>query len=134
MRFYRLLYWHGDFTSLCLILDIGPYNPDSTLEILSNLANDYGDFKNGADTDQRKGPSRSVQSGKISPSSMKRAMILFTVLSFITGLALLYVSLGVEQMGYFMIFLLFGILVAHKKRRPREFWFPGGDLAKNEKH
>jgi len=80
------------------------------LQILSNLANDYGDFKNGADTDQRKGPSRSVQSGKISPSSMKRAMLLFTILSFITGLALLYVSLGVEQMGYFMIFLLFGIL------------------------
>jgi 1,4-dihydroxy-2-naphthoate octaprenyltransferase len=80
------------------------------LQILSNLANDYGDFKNGADSAQRLGPSRSVQAGKISSGSMKRAMILFTILSFVTGLLLLYVSLGVEQLGYFLIFLLLGIL------------------------
>ncbi len=33
------------------------------LQILSNLANDYGDFQNGADNDQRVGPSRAVQTG-----------------------------------------------------------------------
>ncbi len=36
------------------------------LQILSNLANDYGDSIHGADSNDRKGPSRAVQSGKIS--------------------------------------------------------------------
>ena len=36
------------------------------LQILSNLANDYGDSKNGKDTKERQGPSRMVQNGTIS--------------------------------------------------------------------
>src|SRR5258708_7507745 len=36
------------------------------LQILSNLANDYGDAKHGADNELREGPPRMVQSGKIS--------------------------------------------------------------------
>jgi 1,4-dihydroxy-2-naphthoate octaprenyltransferase len=33
------------------------------LQILSNLANDYGDAKSGVDSEVRKGPTRSVQTG-----------------------------------------------------------------------
>ncbi len=33
------------------------------LQILSNVANDYGDAKNGADTKARVGPERMVQQG-----------------------------------------------------------------------
>ena len=36
------------------------------LQILSNLANDYGDAKKGTDNQHRVGPERAVQSGKIS--------------------------------------------------------------------
>ena len=36
------------------------------LQILSNLANDYGDSVNGADHAERTVPSRAVQSGEIS--------------------------------------------------------------------
>ena len=43
-------------------------------QILSNLANDYGDFVHGADSDARIGPSRAVQSGAISPQAMRIAM------------------------------------------------------------
>ena len=38
------------------------------LQILSNLANDYGDFANGKDNAGRVGPRRMVQSGEILPS------------------------------------------------------------------
>ena len=42
------------------------------LQILSNLANDYGDSKKGTDNENRVGPQRSVQSGIISPLAMKK--------------------------------------------------------------
>ena len=41
-----------------------------SLQILSNLANDYGDGVKGTDNDERIGPERSVQSGFITPREM----------------------------------------------------------------
>ncbi|WP_215222838.1 1,4-dihydroxy-2-naphthoate polyprenyltransferase [Echinicola shivajiensis] len=78
------------------------------LQILSNLANDYGDSVHGADSDDREGPIRAVQSGIIQPKEMKQAMILFGVLSFICGLALLYVSL--DSWVIFFTFIGIGLL------------------------
>ncbi|MBI1184072.1 1,4-dihydroxy-2-naphthoate octaprenyltransferase [bacterium] len=60
------------------------------LQVLSNFANDYGDFKNGADNEHRIGPKRSVQSGEISERAMKNAIILFASMAFVSGLGLLY--------------------------------------------
>lgn len=79
------------------------------LQILSNLANDYGDFISGIDGSERKGPSRSVQSGAISESSMKFAIIIFSILSLLSGLYLLYISVGFGSQA-FMVFLGLGIL------------------------
>ncbi len=66
------------------------------LQILSNLANDYGDTIHGADHAGRSGPSRAVQSGSITAESMKKAIILFVVLSLGSGIALLLNSFGLE--------------------------------------
>ncbi|MCZ8134059.1 MAG: UbiA family prenyltransferase, partial [Algoriphagus sp.] len=41
------------------------------LQILSNLSNDYGDTVHGADSAERQGPVRAVQSGIISLAEMK---------------------------------------------------------------
>ena len=60
------------------------------LQILSNLANDYGDSVHGADHQGRTGPSRAVQSGLISLKKMRRAVILFAVMSLISGVTLLF--------------------------------------------
>lgn len=79
------------------------------LQILSNLANDYGDSVHGADSSHRQGPSRAVQSGEISAQAMKKAMYWFTCLSFLSGVALLYVSLGASW-PIFFTFLGLGIL------------------------
>jgi len=62
------------------------------LQILSNLANDYGDGVSGADNASRKGPQRMVNSGLISPSLMFRAVVLVAVLCGVSGLALLLLA------------------------------------------
>ena len=45
------------------------------LQILSNLANDYGDGVKGTDNDSRIGPDRAVQLGAISPNQMFRGIV-----------------------------------------------------------
>jgi 1,4-dihydroxy-2-naphthoate octaprenyltransferase len=78
------------------------------LQILSNLANDYGDFVNGADTHERKGEKRMVQAGLISPQAMKKGIIITAFLSLISGLNLLYIS--VNSWEVFWFFLGLGVL------------------------
>src|SRR5258708_2995008 len=64
------------------------------LQVLSNLANDYGDSVNGADHAGRTGPQRAVQSGEITAHQMRLAVILFVLLCLISGVSLLLVSFG----------------------------------------
>lgn len=77
------------------------------LQILSNLANDYGDTVHGADSPDRQGPRRAVQSGMISLAEMKKAVVLFAVISLLSGLGLLFVAL--EDWKLFLVFLGIGI-------------------------
>ena len=64
------------------------------LQILSNLANDYGDGMKGTDNNMRLGPQRAIQSGSISPKEMKLAIVIFTLLSLVTGIWLIIESFG----------------------------------------
>lgn len=79
------------------------------LQILSNLANDYGDSIHGADSQEREGPSRAVQSGAISKVSMRKAIIIFTLLSLGAGLGLLEAAFGWGS-NNFWTFLIIGLL------------------------
>jgi 1,4-dihydroxy-2-naphthoate polyprenyltransferase len=79
------------------------------LQVLSNLANDYGDTVNGADHAERKGPRRAVQSGMIGARQMKLAIILFSILSFGAGVTLLLTSFGLEW-NSLLFFLALGLL------------------------
>lgn len=58
------------------------------IQIGTNYANDYFDFVKGADTAERQGPRRAVQSGLISPEAMRRATILVFGLAILVGLYL----------------------------------------------
>lgn len=51
------------------------------IQIGTNFANDYFDFKQGADTEERQGPTRAVQAGLISAKAMLIAMVLMFVLA-----------------------------------------------------
>src|SRR5689334_18550007 len=66
------------------------------LQVLSNLANDYGDSIHGADSADRKGPSRAVQSGAISLTQMRTAIFLFVALCLVSGISLLLISFGLN--------------------------------------
>ncbi|WP_458775336.1 1,4-dihydroxy-2-naphthoate polyprenyltransferase [Desulforhopalus sp. 52FAK] len=59
------------------------------LQIGVNLANDYFDFKNNIDSDERQGPVRVTQSGLIPPEDVKRGMIVSLILA-----ALVFIYLG----------------------------------------
>lgn len=78
------------------------------LQILSNLANDYGDAIHGADAAGREGPLRAVHSGYVTPQAMRRAILLFALLSALSGLSLVWLAFGAEGLLWLVIFLLLG--------------------------
>ena len=59
------------------------------VQIGTNFANDYYDFRKGADTAERVGPRRAVASGLIAPGVMRTAMIAVFAAAFVVGLTLL---------------------------------------------
>ncbi len=86
---------------LCLITAV-------SLQILSNLANDYGDSIHGADHTGRMGPPRAVQSGQISQAAMKQAMSITAVISAVSGLGLLWAAFGADQQPALLLFVVLG--------------------------
>lgn len=78
------------------------------LQILSNLANDYGDGIKGTDNENRLGPKRTVQSGEITPSQMKLGIIVFVLLSLISGIWLIIEATGNNPMTG-ILFLILGL-------------------------
>ena len=80
------------------------------LQILSNLANDFGDSQHGADHTKREGPARAVQSGAVSEKTMLVAITITAFLSAVSGLALLFSAFGSDVGGLFILFVLLGAL------------------------
>ncbi len=78
-------------------------------QVISNFANDYGDGVKGTDNDDRIGPQRAIQSGEITPSQMRSAIVIATLLTLITALILIYVSFGRKDFGYSILFFALGI-------------------------
>ena len=76
-----------------------------SLQILSNLANDYGDGVKGTDNNNRIGPERAIQSGFISPKKMKNAIIINVVILIVLISSLLYCSFKPDE--YFNLFIFF---------------------------
>ena len=80
------------------------------LQILSNLANDYGDSEHGADHAGRTGPARAVQSGMVSVRSMQKAILLLALLTVLSGAVLLWLSLGTAGLFILLAFAGLGLL------------------------
>lgn len=79
------------------------------LQILSNLANDLGDYSKGTDNARRVGPTRALQSGVIQKRAMVRAVVLFAALSFFSGVVLLWQAFGAEALMLWLVFLALGL-------------------------
>ncbi|MCA9200253.1 MAG: 1,4-dihydroxy-2-naphthoate polyprenyltransferase, partial [Planctomycetales bacterium] len=79
------------------------------IQIGTNFCNDYCDFFQGADTEDRKGPTRAVQAGLVTPAQM----LVATMLMF--GLAAVATSYLVYRAGWGLLLIgavsiLFGVL------------------------
>ena len=79
-------------------------------QVLSNFANDYGDGIKGTDNEDRVGPKRAIQSGVISPKEMKNALIITSLLTLVSAIALIYVAFKDHNLLFSFIYLLLGIL------------------------
>ncbi len=80
---------NGYFQTLPFILAV---TTTLCLQILSNLANEWGDLQKGTDNNERLGPIRSIQSGALPLKEFKRTIIVFICLSAISGTALVYTA------------------------------------------
>lgn len=104
------------------------------LQVGVNLANDYFDFKNNIDSEERLGPLRVTQSGLIPPSEVKRGMILtlmlatfvFLYLAIVGGLPIVIIGvasvlaalaysggpypLASNGLGELFVFIFFGLV------------------------
>ncbi len=94
--------FHSVIFALALATTLG-------LQILSNFANDYGDFVKGTDNEDRVGPQRALQSGMITRKEMYLGMIGTALVTFLFAVALIYIAFGTRSFFYAIVFLLLGI-------------------------
>jgi 1,4-dihydroxy-2-naphthoate octaprenyltransferase len=71
------------------------------LQVLSNYANDYGDFKNGADTHER--TDRVMASGAMTEKSMVLSIRILIGLSLISGIALLLIGIETINLSFWIL-------------------------------
>ena len=79
------------------------------LQILSNLANDFGDAVSGKDTKKRVGPQRVTASGLVTKNEIKRMIFIFIILSFVSGSLLIFIGLRNLSIKEILIFYGLGI-------------------------
>lgn len=104
------------------------------LQVAVNFANDWADAESGVDTAQRLGPARVMQSGMASKQQMLVALVVVSLIAFVSGLVLVMLShwsllvfgllsllavfayssgpfsIASNGLGEVMVFLFFGLL------------------------
>lgn len=78
------------------------------LQILSNLANDYGDATKGTDNENRVGPQRAIQSGQISERQMLHAIRNNILIVIFLTLTLIFAAFGTKNFLYALSFMILG--------------------------
>lgn len=102
--FYAFSQGMVNWTILCLAL-----TTTLGLQILSNFANDYGDGIKGTDNENRVGPQRAIQSGAITPTEMKKGIIITSFFTLLTAILLIYFSFGKDNFVYSVFFFVLGV-------------------------
>lgn len=95
-------YFNPFILSLAILTTLG-------FQIISNFANDYGDGVKGIDNEDRVGPERALQSGKITPQQMLLAIKITGFITLLIALVLIYVSFGKENLIYSFVFIFLGV-------------------------
>ena len=100
-----LAFWQQSFNLPVMIFTI---ITAALLQILSNLANDYGDAIKGTDKDNLIGHQRGIQLGLISLRQLKVGLSINILLCIVSGLCLLL--LACNDIYQLLIFILLGLL------------------------
>jgi len=79
-----------------------------SFQILSNLANDYGDGVKGTDNENRIGPERAIQSGEISPESMFNAIKLTVLICIVFATMLIFSAFRAKHILLALTFFILG--------------------------
>lgn len=74
------------------------------LQVLSNFANDYGDFRKGTDDHTR--TDRALASGTITEVQMRNALIVTSIVTLLVGLTLLWRAFGSIEIGSLILFVI----------------------------
>ena len=98
-------YYNGHFSPWVLVLAI---LTTISLQVLSNLANDYGDGVKGTDNDERVGPQRAIQSGEITPDEMLDAIKFNIIVVIILTLFLIWTAFGSANILFLLLFVFLG--------------------------
>lgn len=102
-----LAHYNGFFNWLVFALAI---LTTLSLQVLSNLANDYGDGVKGTDSMDRIGPERAIQSGKISSESMFEAIKVNILISIGLSFFLILAAFGRNHFWLALLFFSLGLL------------------------
>lgn len=94
-------YYNGYFNGLIFLLAL---LTTLAFQILSNLANDYGDGVKGTDNEARIGPKRAIQSNAISVSKMEDAIKLNILIAILCAFFLIYTAFGSHNIFYALLF------------------------------
>jgi len=96
-------FYSGNYNTAIFVLAI---LTTVALQILSNLANDYGDGVKGTDNNERQGPERAIQSGSITPAQMLEAIKVNILIVIVLSLLLIYMSFGQGNLLYSLLFIV----------------------------
>ena len=80
-----------------------------SLQILSNLSNELGDYLSGTDGEQREGPLYSLSQGAISVGGFKVLIAVFVILCCVFGAAMIWTSFGTFLAWQPIMLLLLGV-------------------------
>lgn len=81
-----------------------------SFQIISNLANDYGDGVKGTDNDQRLGPQRVLQAGLLSRELLKKGIYVSSATALLLALGSIFYAFGTSSWMYVLIFLSLSVL------------------------
>lgn len=101
-----LAYSQGNFNWTILILAT---STTLFLQILSNLANDYGDALKGTDNEHRIGPQRVTTSGLVSRKEMRIMIAIFTAMALASGSLLIFSGLSHLNWKTILFFFVLGL-------------------------
>lgn len=100
-------YSYNNFSWTIFILSLAT---TISFQVLSNLANDYGDGVKGTDNKNRIGPPRALQQGLLNEAELKKGIWINIIISLLLTLVLIGISFKNTNLWFTIIFILLGIM------------------------